>query len=475
MIDLQEDSQRTNATSNEPKQEKEPINETLSGRVDFPLVNAMTASDRDGSCSAIHFLWPSSVHLNYRCIYRVPCRLRRVNPEAYTPQMLLIGPLQYHSKKAQAFELSKNDLRYLDYNKMEQHKKKYLNNFTLKYGNQTVDEFIRIIKRDEQVIRACYAETTELSSHEFVGMMLLDSVFILVYLSQVGPRYIENTGDFVFDEPCHQKTIFEDLILLENQLPYALLENLFEPFFIKLQLNFTFRDITLRAFGLEENIKKEVKFLHFTDLVRHVRVETLGLTKEEQINQKLMKKNIIKSLHNADELDSAGVQFKGIEKERDTSLVIKFEGGILTMPCLIAEDATERILRNIMALEQCHYSYTAFVCDYITFLDFLINTEQDVDFLVEKGVIENWLGRPKTVAEMVNKLCLGIVDFGSHYFNIAENLNKHYNSRRNRSVATLRRVYFKDLWTGTATVTAVVLVLLTLIGTVASVLQMTQK
>ncbi|WZZ48545.1 hypothetical protein YC2023_048652 [Brassica napus] len=42
----------------------------------------------------------------YCCFYRVPNWLRRVNPEAYTPQMLLLGPLQ-HSK---SLELSKTDL-----------------------------------------------------------------------------------------------------------------------------------------------------------------------------------------------------------------------------------------------------------------------------------------------------------------------------------------------------------------------------
>lgn len=76
---------------------------------------------------------------------------------------------------------------------------------------------------------------------------------------------------------------------------------------------------------------------------------------------------------------------------------------------------------------------------------------------------------------MVNKLCLGLADFGSHYYDIAERLNKHYESRLNRSIATLRRVYFKDLWTGTATIAAVVILVLTFIGTVASVLQVMQK
>lgn len=92
-----------------------------------------------------------------------------------------------------------------------------------------------------------------------------------------------------------------------------------------------------------------------------------------------------------------------------------------------------------------------------------------------KGVVKNWLGHQGSVAEMVNKLCLGLVDYGSYYNDIATSLSNHYDNCLNRSVATLRRVYFKDLWTGTATIAAVVILVLTLIGTVASVLQVLQN
>ena len=273
--------------------------------------------------------------------------------------------------------------RHLEYEKMEQHKKKYLENFALMYGNQTVEEFIRIIVRDEKIVRACYAESTDwISSEDFVEMMLVDSVFILVFLKQTGRRYIDKTGDFLFDESCHRDTIFEDLLLLENQLPFSLLENLFGPFFIKFGNNLTFRDFILGNFGFKNKIKPEVNFLHITDMFRCVRLEKLGLTKKDQIYEQYSKKFLIKNLHNADELDSAGVDIVGNKVERGTS----FERGVLKMPCFTARGYTERLWRNIMALEQCHYTYAAYVCHYIAFLGFLIDTEQDVELLVNKGI-----------------------------------------------------------------------------------------
>ncbi|CAG7873979.1 unnamed protein product [Brassica rapa] len=415
-------------------------------------------------------------NVEYCCIYRVPNWLRRVNPEAYTPQMLLLGPLQ-HSKKAEALELSKTDLRYMNYMNMERHKKKYLMEIAHRYGTETIIEFSRIIERDEHIIRASYAESTEwIKSAEFVEMIIRDAVFLLGFFLQTGTQKYQRNEDILFDVPCHITRILEDLILLENQLPYALLENLFEPFLFQFRFEETLRDIILRVFRFEGKLKKDVKFRHFTDLFRRVRVATLGLPEEQAARAEQSK--FIKSLYNADKLDSAGVEFANVGEENDLSLVIVFKGGVLTMPCFTVEENTERVMRNMMALEQCHYPLSAYVCNYITFLDFLIYTDADVDLLVKKDVIKknkNWLGHQGSVAEMVNKLCLGLVDFGSYYEPIAEKLKKHYNSSLHRSVATLRRVYFKDIWTGTATVAAVVLLILALVQTVASVLQVTQS
>ncbi|KAF3582711.1 hypothetical protein DY000_02028735 [Brassica cretica] len=413
-----------------------------------------------GSQPEIPGLWSSSFSKEYCCIYRVPNWLRRVNPEAYTPQMLLLG----HSKKAEALELSKTDLRYMNYMNMERHKEKYLMEIAHRYGTETIIEFSRMIERDEHIIRASYAESTEwIKSAEFVEMIIHDAVFLLGFFLQTGTQKYQRNEDILFDVPCHITPILEDLILLENQLPYALLENLFEPFLFQFRFEETLRDIILRVFRFEGKLKKDVKFRHFTDLFRRVRVATLGLPEEQAARAEQPK--IIKSLYNADKLDSAGVEFANVGEENDLSLVIVFKGGVLTMPCFTVEENTERVMRNMMALEQCHYPLSAYVPNISSHF-----TSKDV---IKKN--KNWLGHQGSVAEMVNKLCLELVDFGSYYQPIAEKLKKHYNSSLHRSVATLRRVYFKDIWTGTATVAAVVLLVLTLVQTVASVLQVTQS
>jgi hypothetical protein len=78
-----------------------------------------------------------------------------------------------------------------------------------------------------------------------------------------------------------------------------------------------------------------------------------------------------------------------------------------------------------MALEQCHYPTEAYICNYIMLLDSLINTEKDVDLLVEKKVIVNQLGSHEAVARLVNKLGHQILAEDSCYYELSQNLNGH--------------------------------------------------
>ncbi|KAK9196770.1 hypothetical protein WN943_004901 [Citrus x changshan-huyou] len=63
------------------------------------------------------------------------------------------------------------------------------------------------------------------------------------------------------------------------------------------------------------------------------------------------------------------------------------ESGELQIPAIKKYDMTEPLLRNLMALEQCHYPFQTYICNYIYLMDSLINAEEDVNLLVEAGII----------------------------------------------------------------------------------------
>ena len=113
-----------------------------------------------------------------------------------------------------------------------------------------------------------------------------------------------------------------------------------------------------------------------------------------------------------------------------------------------------------MALEQCHYPFEAYICNYILLLDCLINSEEDVELLVDKSIIVNLLGNSEAIARMVNNLCLEIIETKSCYRHIADDLNKLYDSHWNQNMASLRNVYFWDVWRGTATVVEVLVLVI---------------
>uniref|UniRef100_A0A7N2LGB1 Uncharacterized protein n=1 Tax=Quercus lobata TaxID=97700 RepID=A0A7N2LGB1_QUELO len=83
-------------------------------------------------------------------------------------------------------------------------------------------ELAKCVQEEELKIRHCYAENFhEIGKEDFVKMILLDSIFIIEHLWCI-TRYPEenNIHENVFD-------ILHDLILLENQVPFSVLEELY--------------------------------------------------------------------------------------------------------------------------------------------------------------------------------------------------------------------------------------------------------
>jgi hypothetical protein len=168
-------------------------------------------------------------------------------------------------------------------------------------------------------------------------------------------------------------------------------------------------------------------------------------------------------------LRKAGVKFLQVTQDHKCLVNIEFEKGVLKIPQLEVDHSFERLVRNIMALEQCCYPSEAYVCSYIKFMDNLINSAEDVGLLVRKGIILNRLGDDAAVSNIINHFCENIGDSYTCFGDISEKINGHSESRFNRTTATLKLIYFPNIWRGTATIAAAILLILTFIQTIASV------
>nr|POE93924.1 upf0481 protein [Quercus suber] len=347
-------------------------------------------------------------------------------------------------------------------------------------------EFENIVRKNEDNIRHCYAQDISLPKKEvFVEMILLDSIFIIELFLRTAKRKECGKDDYILSKPWLDEGIKNDLILLENQLPFFILEELHHHIGRSTSNQESFLTLACTYFLPEEKkipIVKEVK--HFTDLQRYF-----------YIPPNLKTGKIIEHLHSATKLDSAGLKFQvckenqaerllldiQVKKPNPSEIFPRFNCSWLLpcLPCLkcfwcldhlqtrlvvphfVIKHGTEDLFRNLMALEQCHYPFQAYICNYIMLLDFLINTREDAELLVEKKIIAHSLGSYKAVALMVNKLGQEIVENNSCYHDVAKDLNDHYGNWWNKNIASLRTVYFRDVWRGTATFAGIVLLFVT--------------
>ncbi|KAK0607942.1 hypothetical protein LWI29_023075 [Acer saccharum] len=291
--------------------------------------------------------------------------------------------------------------------------------------------------------------------------------------------------DFFLHTPRMRVAINRDLQLLENQLPYALLQKLFEKTGLQNVTNEEYTDndpfliLYLEFFLYRKpyvfpNPKYQIQ--HFTDLRRHLLLKNFRPEKETGEMKDLPIAPIATKLHRS------GVKFKmGSEDQSSLKISCKDVKNAIRIPWIKelelqiprfeVYDSTECLYRNMMALEQCHYPGETHICDFIGLMDFLIDTVEDVDLLVDEGIIVNMLGDNAAIAKMFNNLCLQINVNPSDSYNIRKKLKEHYDNPWNHTMATFKTVYFSDIWKGTATVAAVILLVLTFIQTVFSIVK----
>ncbi|XP_059639067.1 uncharacterized protein LOC132281373 [Cornus florida] len=113
-------------------------------------------------------------------------------------------------------------------------------------------------------------------------------------------------------------------------------------------------------------------------------------------------------VRNATELYNAGMKFEKGSSYRLLDLkdaTMK----VLEIPQLILSNWTEPLLRNLTALEQFCYPNDSYIIDYIYFMNYLIDTAEDADLLIQGGIFVNYLGDSIAVAPLFNNLSKEVV------------------------------------------------------------------
>ncbi|KAJ6411525.1 hypothetical protein OIU84_008159 [Salix udensis] len=150
-------------------------------------------------------------------ICKVPSMLRNEKSDAFSPQTVSIGPL--HSPK----DRPKENLKA-----MQEHKLSYMLSLLERTRNETdaLEACGKATLDLDTKVRPCYEENVEHSETELARMLLVNGCFILelflrYYINDLRP------DDPVLLNPRIISVVRRDLALLENQIPFIVLEELF--------------------------------------------------------------------------------------------------------------------------------------------------------------------------------------------------------------------------------------------------------
>ncbi|KAL4033901.1 hypothetical protein IC575_007019 [Cucumis melo] len=344
-------------------------------------------------------------------------------------------------------------------------------------------------------------------------MMLVDACFIVEFFLLCYGSFQE--GDRLFKFSLFYYGVFYeillDLIKLENQVPFFLLQNLFDLIpkdnddtssIVDYEAGpISLIDLTymaLKAFGFvreyEINNLYHKNPEHILDLLsfyflpvphndpdmnkqhdkRKNKADFLSffrhLWNKKSDHKKISKQRRL-SPPTITELFEAGVTIKAAEKENLCFMNISFKNGVLEIPPIVIEGTFEVVIRNVLAFEIFPAgNQKKYAIQYVTFLDDLISTEKDLCLLVKAGVITNDTGgSDKEASELFNSLTkLVTTPLSSYFDDTSKALRVHCDGSWNKAKASLKHNYFNTPWAIISFFAAIFLIILTILQTIFS-------
>ncbi|KAG2696895.1 hypothetical protein I3760_07G081600 [Carya illinoinensis] len=351
-----------------------------------------------------------------------------------TPRVVSIGPLHHDNEDLRAMELPK--LRYLK-------------NFLLR-TNVSMEDYLNLLKGREERLRNSYGEPIKLTSNEFLEMILVDAAFVIELMLMYSPSMANYNGyHFILGNRSMIKDVMYDILLLENQLPFFLLEELFRKARIIIPpehdgilslIRPTHHVFQTQAYL--ENVGLPLGKICLSEIehfVHFIRICHLPQTLPPKGKLRTV------SIPSATQLHQTGVKFKVASTGNLYDL--RFKNGVLEIPHFRVRRSTESLFGNLITFEQCRFD-ADYISDYLFVMDRLIQTQNDVESLVRNGIIENKLPDSQGVVTFIKHLGPGTLMSSKYFYftDVCEDLNAHCNVLWNKWKATLSEDYFSSPW-----------------------------
>ncbi|PON61215.1 hypothetical protein TorRG33x02_282360 [Trema orientale] len=177
-----------------------------------------------------------------------------------------------------------------------------------------------------------------------------------------------------------------------------------------------------------------------------------------------------RSFRNVQDLKAAGIKFKLSNSHSLKAITFTtgfFTTGQLKLPPLIVDDSTACKWWNLVAFEMCPDNRGANfgITSYLSFLDSLIDTEEDVKDLRLAHILRNRLSSDAEVAELFNKIGSNLVPDHDAYLEVKNKIQRCYERRSSIWMAQVYHDHFRSPWTMLALFAAITALLLTAIQT----------
>ncbi|XP_078439121.1 UPF0481 protein At3g47200-like [Wolffia australiana] len=409
-------------------------------------------------------------------ICRVVSTIRDVKPSVYEPQMISIGP--YHHGKERLQE-------------MEELKLAFLADFLTRNPKKDLAACISKIREHEERIRNCYADGLRmLDSDSVVGIITIDGCFLVELIIVVSGK--AEPGSWARSMVWRFDDIVSDLFLLENQVPFFVLEEIWKTLDCDLAIE---ADDVLGFRPLRDagDVNLLNLFIGLAVEYSSIGLPTLDDNSPLEITQQ--PHHLLDLLHSiifprwtppddiytvvntshipcAVELKRKGLKFAKAEHTLNDAF-LSFSDRVISMPSVYIFDDTTPQLRNLIAYEQSILEVDYKISSFAAHVDDLIETAADVAVLRESGILHCGLGSDIEIANLVNELGKGV---SINRMNVVcGDINKYYNSKKVAWKAELKQNYFSSPWQATAVLAAAFLLLMTIIQTIFAVLSYTRS
>ncbi|KAI3890907.1 hypothetical protein MKX03_023259 [Papaver bracteatum] len=353
-------------------------------------------------------------------IFTIPTYIRRRNPTAYEPKMVSIGPYHYGNPILEP---------------MQFHKKRAVIHFlrrspTKATKQQYIDELMRHVDQLRRSYENVEAMARWADDIDFVKLMMVDGIFLFEFLNVWrGNQTIRDYAsiDPIFGGRGHNLNynyVMEDLLLLENQVPYQVLFTL----------------LTVSEGCCEEaatNILSslmlappEFRGNHLLDM--YIK-GMLGERNNQKANTKIP----------AFKLRVFGIKFKAV----GTYIETKFDktSKTLCLPSIFINQHTVPRFFNSKAYE-LRAGTNKELNSYIHLMDVLIQSADDVSTLRSQGIIISSLDSDEAVITVVKELTRDTVpgDVDVKSIDIIQELAKHYREKDGK--VTTCWIWLTDNW-----------------------------